>query len=73
MGLKFSSQAKEGKSLGIKNFLTEDRIFRGLRNISIIICSSTWSFEAWSQLGYSHKLHKISSRLCLVPLKGLDG
>jgi hypothetical protein len=55
MGLKFSSQAEEGKNLGIKKFLTEDRIFRGLRNISIIICSSTWSFEAWSQLGYSHK------------------
>ena len=47
-------------------------IFRGLRNIPIIICSSTWSFKAWWQPGYSQKLHNINNRSCLVPHKRMN-
>ena len=53
-------------------FFKEGRIFRGLRNIPITICLSTWSFKACRQLGYSEELHNIRSRSCPVPHKRMN-
>jgi hypothetical protein len=42
MTTKVCCSNEDGKNL----FLNKDMIFRGLRSIAIIICSSTWSFKA---------------------------
>jgi hypothetical protein len=54
-----------------KIFSTKTR-FRGLRNMPMIICSSTWSFKACWQISHSQKLHNISNRSCPVPHKRIN-